>query len=247
MTPVTDISAGSIWQSVLSTLRQDFWTLFAIAAPFTVLVDMAMAQFGPPPPTKMAQMTPQVLVILVLIPALIGVIAQLAVARLVAAPGEPPRAALGLALLRLPIFIAAVVLIAGPMGFVGALVFAVPALQWATALLLVPGLYVAARCYPMVAAAVAEPIGPVALLRRSWTMTAGRGWAIAWVLMISILLLIGASLLASGVGGALASLLTLVGLKPVGVFVANLVSALLASMFSIGGAVAANQIYQRLR
>jgi hypothetical protein len=41
--------------------------------------------------------------------------------------------------------------------------------------------------------------------------------------------------------------LTLIGLKPVGVFVANLANALLACLFSIGSAVAAAQIYHRLR
>jgi len=66
-------------------------------------------------------------------------------------------------------------------------------------------------------------------------------------MLLSILLLVGASLIAAGVGGALASVLTLAGLQPVGVFVANLANALLACVFSIGSAIAATQIYQRLR
>jgi hypothetical protein len=99
----------------------------------------------------------------------------------------------------------------------------------------------------MVAIAVVEPIGPVAILQRTWQMTAGRGGAIIWLMLLSLLLLIGASLIAGGVGSALASVLTLIGLKPIGVFAANLANALLACLFSIGSAVAAAQIYQRLR
>ena len=245
--PAPDLSAGSIWQSVLAVLRRDFWTLFAIAAPFTLLVDMVLAQFGPPQPRAVADFTPQVLLTLVLIPALIGIIAQLAVARLAAAPAELPRAALATALRRAPFFLVAVLIIAWPFGLAGGLVAALPGLRWATVLLVVPGLYMAARLFPMVVTAVVEPIGPVAILQRSWQMTAGRGGAIAWLMLLSLLLLIGASLIAGGVGGALASVLTLIGLKSVGVFVANLANALLACLFSIGSAVAAAQIYERLR
>jgi hypothetical protein len=245
--PAPDLSAGSIWQAMLAVLRRDFWTLFAIAAPFTLLVDMVLAQFGPPQPKTMAEFTPRILLILVLIPALIGVIAQLAVARLTAAPQEPPRAALAVALRRAPFFLIAALIVAWPLGLAGGIIGAVPALQWAVVLLVVPGLYVLARLYPMAVTAVVEPLGPVALLRRTWALTAGRGGAIAWLMLLSLLLLIGASLITTGVGGALGSVLTLIGLKPVGVFVANLANALLACVFSIGSAVAAAQIYQRLR
>jgi hypothetical protein len=245
--PAPDLSAGSIWQAMLAVLRQDFWTLFALAAPFTLLVDMVLAQFGPPRPKTIAEFTPQVLLILVFIPALIGIIAQLAVALLAAAPARPPRAALAAALRRAPFFLVAVMMIAWPLGLAGGLVAALPGLRWATGLLVVPGLYLAARLFPMVVTAVVEPIGPVAILQRTWQMTAGRVGAIAWLMLLSLLLLIAASLITTGVGGALGSVLTLIGLKPVGVFVANLANALLACLFSIGSAVAAAQIYQRLR
>ncbi len=245
--PAPDLSAGSIWQAVLAVLRRDFWTLFAIAAPFTLLVDMVLAQFGPPQPKTMAEFTPRVLLILVLIPALIGIIAQLAVARLAAAPDEAPRTALATALRRAPFFLIAALLVAWPLGLAGGIIGAVPGLQWAAGLLILPGLYLLARLYPMAVAAVVEPLGPVALLRRTWTLTAGRGGAIGWLMLLSLLLLIGASLIATGVGGALASVLTLIGLKSIGVFVANLANALLACLFSIGSAVAATQIYERLR
>jgi hypothetical protein len=244
--PAPDLSVGSIWQAVVSELRQHFWTLFAIAAPFTLLVDMALTQFGPPPPKAIGDFTPRVLLGLVLLPALVGVIAQLAVARMAAVPAEVPRAALAMALRRLPFFLTAVLLVAWPLGFAGGLLFAVPSLRWAAAVLVLPALYLAARLYPMVATAVVEPIGPVAILQRTWQMTAGRGGAIIWLMLLSLLLLIGASLIAGGVGSALASVLTLIGLKPIGVFAANLANALLACLFSIGSAVAAAQIYQRL-
>lgn len=233
-TPRVGLKAAEIWQATLTVLRPDFWTMFAVAAPFTLLVDMLMAQFGPEQPRSVAEMTPRVVFILVLIPALIGAIAQLAVARMVARPDEPPRRALAAAFTALPTFIGVLMLTALPTG-VGLL------------LLVIPGLYIAARLFLVVPIAVVERAGPVATVRRSWDITANHGWTIAWFLVLTILFLFGAGFLAAGVGAALASVLTIAGLKPVGLFLASLVTAFLAAVFSIGSSAASTVIYLKLK
>ncbi len=226
------MKTGEIWRSMVDVLRADGWTFFALAAPFTVLVDVGLALFGPEPPTKIAEFTPKIVFILVLIPGLIGAIAQLAVAKLVAEPGSTPRAALATALAVLPVYLVAVFLSAVPTGI--------------GLLLIVPGLYLLARLFLIVPVAVVERLGPLAILQRSWALTAGHGGAIMLFLVLAVLFIFGAGVLISGIGAALGSLLTVAGLKPVGLFVAALLSALASCGFSIASATAGGVVYLKL-
>jgi hypothetical protein len=231
---VATLKTGEIWQATLTVLKPQFWTLFAIAAPFTLLVDMTVSLFGPEQPRTMAEFTPRVAVLLVLIPGLIGAIAQLAVAHIVARPESPPRVALAAAFMALPAYLGAVLLSAVPTGL-------------AFLLLILPGLYVAARLFLIVPVAVLERSNPLAIIRRSWAMTGPEAWIILLFLLLAVLFLLGSSVLASGIGAALASVLTVLGLKSVGAFVAALVTATVTTIFSIASAAAATVIYLKLR
>jgi hypothetical protein len=231
---VASLRTGEIWQATLTVLRPSWWTLFAIAAPFTLFVDMVVTLYGPKPPTTMAEFAPRVVVLLIVVPGVIGAIAQLAVAHIIARPGETPRVALAAALAALPAYVGAVVLAAVPTGL-GLL------------LLVVPGLYIAARLFLVVPIAVVERGGAVAILRRSWAMTRDVAWTLLLFIVLAVLFVVGLSVLASGVGAALASVLTVMGLQPVGAFVAALVTAVLATVASIAGAAASTVIYLKLR
>jgi hypothetical protein len=83
-------------------------------------------------------------------------------------------------------------------------------------------------------------------LRRSWELTADRGWTILLFLALALLFLLGASVLVGGVSAALGSVLAVVGLKPVGSFVAALLPALLSTCMSIALAAAATVVYRRV-
>ena len=107
MRPTERLTAGAIWQETLAALRPDFWTMFAVAAPFTLLVSMVVALFGPPPPQKLDDLTPQVLLILGLLPNVIGAIGQLAVAHMVLRPGQTAGAALAAGFVALPAWLGA--------------------------------------------------------------------------------------------------------------------------------------------
>jgi hypothetical protein len=234
VTPREDLSAASIWTAMLEVLRADFWTLLAVAAPFTVMVDMVVAMFGPAPPKTREELTARVVLLLVVLPGLIGAVAQLAVAHMVARPQGGARAALAAAAAAWPLLIGALLLSAVPttLGFV---------------LLIIPGLYLMARLYLMVPVAVIERPAPIALLQRSWALTADHGWTILWFLALAILFLFGAAVLVGGVAAAVQSVLTLIGLKSVAGFAGSLINAALAAVFSIAGAVASTVIYLKLR
>lgn len=228
------LRTSEIWQATVTVLRPQFWTLFAVAAPFTLLVDMVASLFGPEPPRTVAELTPRVAVLLVLIPGLIGAIAQLAVAHMIALPAEAPRRALAAAALALPAYLAAVLLSALPTGL-GFL------------LLVVPGLYITARLFLIVPVAVLERGNALHVIRRSWTITAPEAWTILFFLVLAVLFMLGVSVLASGVGSALGSVLAVMGLKPVGSFVAALVMAVVTTFFSIASAAASTVIYLKLQ
>lgn len=226
------LKVGDIVQETLALVRRDFWTFLAIAAPFTLLVDMVLSLYGPPQPRAVAELTPRVAVILILIPGVIGAVGQLAIAHLVARPGETPRAALSAAIAALPPYVFALLLTAIPTGI--------------GFLLILPGAWIAARLFPMLAIAVIENTGAIDTARRSWALTADHGLPLLGFLILGILFLLGGTAIGAGVGSALAALLALVGLKVVGGFLAALVNAILATVFSVGGAVAAAVIYRRL-
>lgn len=208
--------------------------LFGVAAPFTLLIDMVVQLYGPDQPKDMAGFTPAVALQLLVIPGIIGGIAQLAVAQLVASPGVTARTALATALVTLPGYLLAVMISALPTG-IGLI------------LLVIPGLYLLARLFPIVPIASVERLGPLAILQRSWDLTQGHGGTLMLFLVLAVLFVLGASVLTGGVGAALGSLLTLLGLKAVGGFVAALVTASISTLFSIASATASAVVYLRLR
>jgi hypothetical protein len=227
------LTASGIWNATVAAVRPDFAVLFALAAPFTLLVSMAVQMFGPPPPTTFEEFTPKVAVVLLLIPSVIGAIGQLALTWLIATPGGTPRRALAVALRTLPAYLLAVLLIT-------------PATSLGLLLLVVPGLYLFARMFLVGPIMVVESLRPVPALRRSWALTAPVGWTILLFMVLALLFVFGASVLASGVGAALGLLFTALGLKSVGGFVAALVAATISTVFTIGSAAAGVVIYQRV-
>jgi hypothetical protein len=228
------VTAGTIAQATIAAVRPDFGIFFAIAAPFTLFIDMILSLYGPEPPRNAAELTPRVLLLLVVLPGIIGAIAQMAVAYLVARPDQPPRHALAAALAAMPVYIGALLLASLPTGL-GLL------------LLIVPGIYVSARLFVIVPIAVVERLGPIANLRRSWAMTQPVAWTILWFIVLAVLFVLGLSVLASGVGAAVGSLLKLMGVPGAARFVVALVPALASTLVSIASAAAATTLYLRLR
>jgi hypothetical protein len=225
---------GEIWQDMADIMRVRMGLFFAVAAPFTLLVDMTMRLFGPAPPTSMAEVTSRSLFWLVVLPGLIGSLGQLAVAHLILRPHAAPRVALAAAIAIWPSYLAALLLSALPTGL-GFL------------LLVLPGLYITARLFLILPLAFAgAETDPVSLLRQSWSMTAPAGWPLFGFFLLAVLGVFGFGLIASGVGGAIGTVLTLIGFAAAGQFAAGLVPALASTIVTIATATAACVIYRRL-
>lgn len=207
---------------------------FAIAAPFTLFVDIALRTFGPKPPTSADGITPTSLFWLVLLPTVIASIAQLAIVHLLLRPAVPPRAALAAAFAAWPGYLAALMLSAVPTGL-AVLVF------------VIPGLYVASRLFLVLPLAVLSPgASPIAIVKRSWALTGPAAWPIFGFFLLAIVAVFGASLVAGGVGSAIGSAFALFGLAAVGKFAAGLVPAVAATFVTIGNAALASYLYRRL-
>jgi hypothetical protein len=227
------LSVGGIWNGMLLALRGQWQMLFAVAAPFTLLVSMAVSLFGPQPPTKMADYTPSVVFWLFMLPSLIGAVAQLAVARLVANPGESPGHALRIGLAAMPAYLLASLIIAVPvaLGFLA---------------LVIPGLYLMARFFITAPVAALEGAAPMDIVKRSWALTEGQGGTILVFLGLGLLFVLGLSLLSAGVGAAVASMFSVMGMDAVANFLDKLVPSLVGTFVSIGSAAAATVIHAQL-
>lgn len=228
------IRVTELWQGMTAPLSGRLSLLFAVAAPFTLLIDMTLRQFGPPQPTTSDDFTAQSMLWLIVVPALIGSLGQLAVAHLLLRPADPPRAALAAAFAVWPAYLGALLLSAFPAGL-------------AILAFVLPGIYVTGRFFLAIPLAVLGQIrSPVELLRQSWQITAPAARPIFGFLLLAILAVFGLSLIASGVGGAIGSVLTLLGAATLAKFVASLVPAVAATFVAIGSAALSSHLYQRL-
>jgi hypothetical protein len=174
-----------------------------------------------------------------LLPAAVGAIAQLAIARLVisaqaSGSGVTVASALRIALLTLPLLLLTLLLAALPISL-------------GLMALVVPGIYLLGRLGIVLPLVASEPTNPIALLRRSWELTDGNGWrAAGFIVALTVVLAMG-SILAAVVGGAVGSVLTVVAGKGLGVFAATLVASAATAVFSAANAVATAILYLHLR
>ncbi len=236
---------GEIWAGTVAALRGQFWTLFWIAAPFTLMVDMTVAIFGPAPPQPPKTMPttfemyfalypPALLLLRVALPLLAGGIAQLAVARLIAAPANAPRDALAAALKGFPAYAVTVIVVTA-------------AVIGGASLLLLPGIYVWARLFLCAPIAAIEGGSPLSQLARSWQLTAGQGARLFVALLLGMLVALGLLTICQIAGVAVGSILATMGLKAVGDFAVLLFGSTGEIVVWLGATAAATTIYARLR
>ncbi|MGL4543648.1 MAG: hypothetical protein ACRCUI_14180 [Polymorphobacter sp.] len=244
---------SQVLEASTAALRRDLPLYLPVAGVFVLLPELAGALFGPPLPTSMADMmkTPAALIALVLVPALIAAIAQLAIARLViAAHDQQPvtvGAAVATAVAALPRLLLALALV-----LAGALPLAMLATLLPTGaallVLMVPGIYLMARLLllvPLLAGTAA--LSPLAALRRSWELTAADSWR---VLALALALRVAGGLVAGlgfGIGSVLGRLMTRVGAVSVGHFTTLLLPALASAAFAIVSSIIVARLLIALR
>lgn len=235
MTAPLDLAA--LWRDTLATARADLPLYFALTAAFVLLPELALALYGPAPPETVEGLTPRFMLLQAVLPAAIGAIGQLAIVQLVVGSrhgaGPTVGGALRVALLALPVLLLAMLAAALPVAL-GLL------------LLILPGLYLAARLTLLMPLIAERHLAPLAALRESWAMTEDNGGRILAFILLWTVVFLGAAILAGGLGAALGSVLTLAGAKTVGAVAAALVSAAAAALFSVYNAVGIAVIYLHL-
>lgn len=230
--PAPRLAVSAIWEGMTSLLTADLSRMFFVAAPFTLLVGVAVQLFGPPAPVTVADLTVSQMIWRLLVPSLLAALAQLAISHMVLHPGDAPRAALPAALALFPAYIGSQLLASFPVGL-GFLA------------LLVPGLYLFGRLmFVSGAVAMAERGTPVTILQRSWAITEGQGLPLCLFLLLGLLSVIGISILAEGAGAALDVVARFVGMQGVGRFLHALMIGTGSCIVAVGTAVAGAVAYR---
>ena len=161
--------------------------------------------------------------ILMLIAGIIGVIGQLAIARLALGAKVSVGESISHGLRRSPAFIGALLLIvlaicafflvaAALLIGIGAIDGTVtqPAPRDVVVILLVvfiPLLFIAVRLLPSVPVATAEAQGPVGILKRSWSLTGGHFWRLLGFIIMFLIAALVVAMAVGAVGGAISALL----------------------------------------
>jgi hypothetical protein len=184
------LSISKAWDDTKAIVARDGKLFVAIAL---ALVALPTALTGVVTPSSMADVNTAVWMdVLIIVASLVALAGQLALIRLAIGPSITVGAAIVHGLRRMPIYFLAVLLVclvlaavAIPLAFLlaAAGVEVDPARpQWSPALAIGALAYFALFCFVGVRmlmaapAASAEPIGPIATIRRSWELTAGHWW-----------------------------------------------------------------------
>jgi len=186
---VANLSISRAWDETKGILARDGKLFVAVAAALILLPQVVAALFtGQGPQAETGGLFWGVLVFAATIIALIG---QLAMVRLALSSGLSVGESIRHGLSRfLPFILAAILMVTGIL-LLFLLVMIVLAVAGVVSMdpaaaqmpprdvaiialvLIVPLFYLAVRLLPMVAIASAEPIGPIAILKRSWALTRG--------------------------------------------------------------------------
>ena len=230
------LSFPALWHDTVADTRALMPLALPVTAAFVLLPGVAIDLFGPPLPKTIAAMTPHVILIELILPALIALVAQGTVVRVALDRRRGRSRLVGEALIASlrawPLLVAAVMLSAVPIGL-GLLA------------VILPGIYIAGRLTPVVPL-VLDGRGPLAAVEESWAMTAGNGWrVIAFILLFSGWFVV---LSAAGaiIGAGAATMFAAVGAGGAGAAIASTVNGLVAALFAVVNAVAVATVYRQL-
>lgn len=218
---MAELSISKAWDESRDILARNGKLLGAVAAAMVLLpqvvVGVVTGQAASASSPGLAA------IILIVIAAIIGIVGQLAIARLALGTKVSVGESIGHGLRRSPAFIGALLLIIlGVVAFfivAGTILIAVGAVDGTVTqprprdvmvillVLLLPMLFIAVRLLPTVPVATAEARGPLGILTRSWALTRGHfGRLLGFILMFLVAALITA-VAVGAVGGTLTALL----------------------------------------
>lgn len=206
------VSISRAWTETRDILARDGKLLVTVAAALfllpQVLVTLLTGQASDAPATQASPWT-----LLMLAAAIVGLVGQLAVARLAAGPPATVKEAIGHGLGRMFPLLGALILLVLALGIIGVIAAMILAALGAIdlkggtpqprdvitllAVMLIPLFYLAVRLLPMTAVAALEPTGPIAILRRSWDLTRGQWLRLAGFVFLFV---VGALILMAFIG-----------------------------------------------
>lgn len=256
------LSISVAWEETKAILAHDGRLFVSVAL---ALIALPAAVTGLLSPGAVStDVTPVWIDSIVLIASIVMLAGQLALIRLALGPSVSVGGAIGHGMRRMPVYLVAAILIViglmiAAIPFILALIAMGVPIETMSTLPATPGVvvlclaYVALICFVAVrmlmaaAAASAEPIGPVAILRRSWTLTAGHFWALFGFM---VMFFVGAVVVMIAVGAAVGVLVTLLigPMDPLSAsaLVVALVQALVNTAVTILFAVMLARMYAQL-
>lgn len=256
------LSISRAWDETKARVAAD-GRLLAIVALALMFLPQVIAGTVAPPPNLSEVAAPGWSWIVALLAGLIGIVGQMAIVRLSTLRGTQVGAAVSAALRRLLpaiaaliLFVVALVIIVIPIAVVlmlaGVIALPQPGAAPATVgggvlLIVLFVLLLSIRFILMIPVAALEPVGPLAIVKRSWKLTAGHYWRLlAFVLLISIgalFLLVAAQM----VGGIVAKLL-FGDIEPfsAGALLTALIATAIQAVFAVVVTVMVARIYVQL-
>jgi hypothetical protein len=213
-----NLSISSVWNETAAFVKREAGLLFPIALAL-IAVPAAFLQMFVPQPTPGETPEPGSWMLLFIPVMLLSALGSLTLSVLALRPGTSVREAFGMAGARLiPLLLALlVVMIAFVLLFVVFAVIAAAAgmspgvILLLTALGTAAALYLWARLMLVTPVAAAEPVNPMAILRRSWALTGNHVWKL---LAFLVLVMIAMLVVTLAVGAVLGILVVLVAGTP---------------------------------
>ena len=232
-------SHSAVWEDTVRTLKASRPLLVAVAGVFLFLPAALAAYLAPPPPADtMAEMLAHIAdngltILLVNIVGFVGNLTILILALDERRPtvGSAIAAALGL----LPVYL----LVSFLSGFMIGL---------GLMLLIVPGIYLIGRLSVTGAVLVSEPArNPLAVIRRSFALTKGQGWAIAALILLLFLAFYVITLAVTYTAGSVLLLIDRAAeTGGIGAFLLLVLTTALSSAFNVVLMVLLASVYRRL-
>lgn len=250
---MTNLSIGAAWTATAELIRREGALLFPVALALSGFPSLMLRLLVPEQELLLAgeKGEPAAWMLWLIPVSLLAILGSLAIAAMALIPRISVAEALRVALLRLPVALAAgAVFVAASLSGVVVAAFAAalgrPA--GAVALVVVAGAltYGAIRVMLQLPVIVAEGVGPIAALRRSWAITDGSFLRLAGFIGLILIASLVLGAVAATVGGVIALLAGKAsGIALLATVIGASISALISSAFSVVATVMLAMLYRQ--
>lgn len=253
----SSLSISRAWDETRDIFQRDGKLLVAVALALIVLPEVVAGLIAPPQPAAVE--VPAFVQFMRLAVGLIALIGQLALIRLALGPSTTVGAAIGHGARRFPSAFGALLIVifavAIPLGIILAamgvnpqnMAKMPPAAAGVALIVILAALFLLVRFTLISPAASAEAIGPIALLKRSWQLSAGQYWRLLGFIVLLMLAFLVLVIVAGVIGGLLARVFSpTIEPMSIGALLLSLCAGAAQGAFSILTSVMLARIYAQL-